>query len=130
MTLEPMEDPLDKPVIPIAELLNSLPGVTTYASCSGHGYDKGYISFTCDNFGSLLRIIKAVYSIRWKVGSELDPKKHLWTVVIFPIQDYPNSLVLSIRYVSMAIPQKFRKRIKMQESWKVLEESLKEWNDV
>jgi len=125
MVSEPIEGPLDKPVIPVVELLNSLPGVSPYTSCSGHGYDDCYIAFTCNNFESLLRIVKAVYSIRWKAGNNLDSKKPLWIVTLPPHQDHTTSLTVSIDYQGEDYIRK--KRIKMKEAWKALEGELRNW---
>ena len=125
MVINPIEGPLDKPVIPVVELLNSLPGIYTYASCSGHGYDDCYISFTYDNFESLLRIVKAVYSIRWEAGASFNSKKHLWIVTFSPNQDYTNSLDVNVEY--QGEPYVKKKKVWMKEAWKALEGSLEKW---
>lgn len=115
-------DKLDKQVVPVVELLNQLPGIKTFASCSGHGYDDCYIAFTCTNFESLAKVVKAVYSLRYEAGDTFDAKKHLWMVNFLPCQNRGDGLALSIDY--QGEPSTKRRKIKMGEAWKGLELGL------
>ena len=53
---------LDNDVIPCVQFLNSLNGIKTISSCSGHGKATGMIGFQCTNWESLERIMIAVTS--------------------------------------------------------------------
>jgi len=79
------DEPLDKEVISTVEFLNKQKGVRTHYSCSGHGESRGaYIALTVSNWDSLIRIIKAVYRIRYEAGNNMDLEKHMWDIVITP----------------------------------------------
>jgi hypothetical protein len=123
---------LDAEVINSVQILNSIRGVETLASCSGHGYNDAYISMICDNWESLIEIVKAVNGLRYSVGDKFDVLKHCWYVEIgrherIKGRDY---LILAIRYQqeltgeTMEISRTHLK-IKMEEAWKELENSLK-----
>jgi len=118
---------LDKEVVGVYKLLNSLPGVFTISSCSGHGYSDCGIVFTCTNFDSLKRITYAVFSLRYKCGNDFDTKSHLWVLNFLPRQDYPNGLILSIDWQEDVMMRRLRK-VNMK-AWDILEDSLKEAKD-
>ena len=58
-------EPLDKEVITSVTILNSLNGVRTFMSCSGHGYSSGRIMFYCDNYLILKQIIEAIVNMNY-----------------------------------------------------------------
>ncbi len=121
---------LDKEVIKTVTLLNSMEGIETNASCSGHGYNDAYIAFTCNKFGSLLKIVDSVYRLRWECGDRLDVQKHLWIVDFSAYRPRSDgSILLAIRYQdsdTFALRQSKTglRRIKMKEAWRELENSL------
>ena len=55
-----MKERMDKECISICEVLNRLPDVTTYESCSGHGKEPFNVWFRCDNIDTLSRLGRAV----------------------------------------------------------------------
>jgi hypothetical protein len=125
---------IDKEVIPVYKLLNSFPGVTTYASCSGHSFDDCYIAFICSNFKSLKKIVDAVYASRVQ---GCPPKlKYLWTIGMEPLYTYngyeplDNGIRLSIRWENPCTNpkcyecQKLQK-VETEQAWRTLKEEIK-----
>ena len=55
-----MKEKMDNECISICEVLNKLPGLETYCSCSGHGETPFYIWFRCDNIDTLSRLGRVV----------------------------------------------------------------------
>lgn len=119
---------LDKEVVKSVDILNSMKGIKTTASCSGHGHSDCYIDFVCSNWVSLKKIVKAVYRIRWICGDDFDLKVHLWIVNFVVAQNYKNGLFCSIGWQEDSIFTKHGnfKRINKLQAWAVLEKSLEE----
>lgn len=124
---------IDKEVMPVCNLLNSLPGIATYASCSGHGFDDCYIAFTCNNFKSLKKIVDAVYASR--VRGHPPKLKYLWAINMEPLYTYngyeasSNGVRLSIRWENTCTSTECYKcfkpqRIKAKQAWHTLATSL------
>lgn len=55
-----MKEKMDNECISICEVLNKLPGLETYCSCSGHGERPFYVWFRCDNIDTLSRLGRVV----------------------------------------------------------------------
>jgi hypothetical protein len=53
-------DDIDPECIPICQLLNSIPGIETFESCSGHGERPLRVWFSADGFKSLLHAVKRI----------------------------------------------------------------------
>ena len=115
---------LDREVVEVVQMLNNLSGVETTSSCSGHDYDDAYISLLCNNFESLLKIVEAVFSIRWKCGDAMDSKVHLWIVGISPFLDPINKGKLGL-FIGYQKQDRYKPHgIKMKKAWNQLECSL------
>lgn len=76
---------IDFACICIYYLLNRLPGVRTFASCSGHGKEPYNMWFFCDNIDTLSRLGRAVspnYSDgNWKIvvdTTDTNPRGCFW----------------------------------------------------
>jgi len=72
-----VKEPMDKEVIPCLILLNTLQGIKTWGSCSGHGKPKGLVSFYCSNYKSLKGIIMGVQRSNDKTKSNKEPLWHI-----------------------------------------------------
>lgn len=80
-----LPDDIDDDCREICCILNSLPGVMTFESCSGHGKDIFNVWFKCDNIETLSRLARAVnknYSDgNWEIvadSTDTDPYGIFW----------------------------------------------------
>ena len=76
---------MDDECVSICKTLNSLPGVTTYESCCGHGKAPFSVWFRCDNIGTLSRLGRTVnknYSDgNWEIvldSTDTNPRGCFW----------------------------------------------------
>lgn len=86
---------MDAECVSLCDALNTLPGVTTLESCSGHGKSPFMIWFKCGVAGmaetrGLFFVARCVNSRYWKYG-------HLWRLYV-DISDTP-TVPLPVRYV-------------------------------
>ena len=104
-------DDMDKECIGICKLLNSLPTIQTFESCSGHLKDRFSVWFFCDSIEVLSRLGRAVernYSDgKWEVvldSTDTHPYGVYWLRSKSPFQNYEEmneslqSLIANIRH--------------------------------
>jgi hypothetical protein len=58
---------MDAECIPICDALNSLPGITTFESCCGHGKERHVIFFRAMTIEALHPILRCAESSAWRL---------------------------------------------------------------
>lgn len=104
-------DDMDGECVPLCELLNSLPAIQTFESCSGHLKDRFSVWFFCDSIEVLSRLGRATernYSDgKWEVvvdSTDTHPYGVFWLRSKTQFQNYEEmneslqSLIVTIRY--------------------------------
>ncbi len=92
---------MDKQVIEFCNKINSLPGLKTYDSCSGHGKKKYYIAFTADKVESIFPLSYAIDPchsgvVGWKIIVSSDCSNFISFVLTGPINGKGQENIIKI----------------------------------
>ena len=136
-------EPLDKEVITSVTMLNSLNGVRTSMSYSGHGYSSGRIMFYCDNYLILKQIIEAIVNMNYGYETilstyfknkihKLHLKRRLWMIEFDAIseggfiisKEYAQHDYFDIVWSIYMQPAKNPRRVNTTRAWHNLENAL------
>ena len=119
-------DDMDKEVIPVCELLNNLKGITTIASCSGHGKSETcFVTFVCTNFKSLKYIVDAVASIHHKIYGDSNLFTDNWAVEILSEWSFGSNAILGSIKLRPYIPKEVVVEVDADMAWSKLMVALK-----
>ena len=113
-TLEPLPFDMDAECIDLCNILNTLPGITTFESCCGHYRNRYNIWFFCNNIDTLSRLGKA---------TERNYSDNKWEVVV----DSTDTTPYGVFWLRSKEP--FKTPDEMNESVQNLIKNIQHWFD-